>query len=296
MLITKKQIIRIIFISLITIAILGSACQSTQSSPPPQRDFTTYSLLISPNSLPEGWEIETIYYDESPNDLGFRNNLGGSTIDLRSSTSSAEHIVARFNSTQAAGQAYADHDFTGNTQGKYAATNEPLANFSYRSSIAEQFRLTCMTIKDIKKIGESCAIEAQYEEFLSVLLYTTTSSEIALNELDTLAKAIDSQMSKFLEEEIKPIPLGTPTQIKVQGNMVTPILVETVQTSPLSHIPAQIALPIVTMSPQEAKNALLDLFRTNGDCTGKCLAGIRPDEMTDQEAVDKLAHFNLISA
>ena len=153
-----------------------------------------------------------------------------------------------------------------------------------------------MTIKDIKKIGESCAIEAQYEEFLSVLLYTTTSSENAVNELDTLAKAIDSQMSKFLEEEIKPIPLGTPTQIKVQGNMVTPILVETVQTSPLSHIPAQIALPIVTMSPQEAKNALLDLFRTNGDCTGKCLAGIRPDEMTVQEAVDKLAHFNLISA
>ena len=197
----KKSLILISVVSLVTIAIVGVACRYSQPSSSLPRDFTTSDLLINLESMPEGWEIETIYYDESPNDLGFRNNLGGSAIDLRSLTSSAEHIVARFNSVQAAGQAYADHDFTGNTQGKYAATNEPLANFSYRSPIAEQFRLTCMTIKNIKKIGESCAIEAQYEEFLSVLLYNTTNAEIAIPELDVIAKAIDFQMSKYFGDK-----------------------------------------------------------------------------------------------
>jgi hypothetical protein len=48
------------------------------------------------------------------------------------------------------------------------------------------------------------------------------------------------------------------------------------------------------MSPQEAEYALQELLRTNGNCTGKCLAGIRPDEMTVQEAVDQLARWSML--
>jgi len=48
------------------------------------------------------------------------------------------------------------------------------------------------------------------------------------------------------------------------------------------------------MSPQEAENALQELLRTNGNCTGKCLAGIRPDEMTVQGAIDQMAQWGML--
>jgi hypothetical protein len=48
------------------------------------------------------------------------------------------------------------------------------------------------------------------------------------------------------------------------------------------------------MSPQEAEAALQELLKTNGNCTGKCLAGIRPDEMTMQEAIDQMAQWGML--
>lgn len=47
-------------------------------------------------------------------------------------------------------------------------------------------------------------------------------------------------------------------------------------------------------SSKEAEVALLDMLKTNGGCTGKCVAGIRPDEMTVQEAVNKMAQWGAI--
>lgn len=45
------------------------------------------------------------------------------------------------------------------------------------------------------------------------------------------------------------------------------------------------------MSPQEVEQALRELLRTNGGCKGRCIAGIYPDEMTVQEAVNQLAQW-----
>lgn len=65
-------------------------------------------------------------------------------------------------------------------------------------------------------------------------------------------------------------------------------------TSDFTSTPYQIAFPSVTMSPQEAENALLELLRTNGNCKGKCIAGIQPDTMNVQEAVDKMAQWGMV--
>ena len=48
------------------------------------------------------------------------------------------------------------------------------------------------------------------------------------------------------------------------------------------------------MSPQAAEDALQELLRTNGNCTGKCLAGIRPDEMSMQQAVNQMARWGML--
>lgn len=62
----------------------------------------------------------------------------------------------------------------------------------------------------------------------------------------------------------------------------------------LTPYPLQLAIPVITMSPQESENALLGLMRTNGNCTRKCLAGIRPDEMSMQEAVNTMSQWGMI--
>ena len=56
----------------------------------------------------------------------------------------------------------------------------------------------------------------------------------------------------------------------------------------------QIVLPAVTMDPQQAENALLELLKTNGNCTGKCIAGIRPDDMAVQDAVNEMAQWGMV--
>jgi len=197
----EKQFFYVSIGSLLIMTLVGVACQSPRPSPSPPRDFTTRDLLIYPELLPGDWEVKSLSSKNSPDDLGFRNNLGGSIIELGTSIKTAEHIVARFNNAQDAGKAYADHDLTRDTEGKYASSHETLPNFTYKSPIADQFRVTCMTIKNIPKIGESCAIEAQYKEFLSVLLYDTSNAELAIQDLETIAKAIDKQMSKYLGDK-----------------------------------------------------------------------------------------------
>lgn len=45
---------------------------------------------------------------------------------------------------------------------------------------------------------------------------------------------------------------------------------------------------------QERKKAVLELLETNGNCSGKCLAGIRPDDMTFQEGVNIMSKWESV--
>lgn len=63
----------------------------------------------------------------------------------------------------------------------------------------------------------------------------------------------------------------------------------------LTPTPYQIMLPSVTMSPQENEKALVELLKTNGNCTEKCLGGIRPDEMTVQDAVNVMSQWGMVA-
>lgn len=84
--------------------------------------------------------------------------------------------------------------------------------------------------------------------------------------------------------------MESPPSIETKTSTSTPLPTITFTPSPVP-----IALPAVTMSPQEAEDVLLELLKTNGNCTGKCLAGIRPDEMNVQEAIDQMAHWGMLS-
>jgi len=94
-----------------------------------------------------------------------------------------------------------------------------------------------------------------------------------------------------------------PVQLTVETNAMPSATAYTVTTAPVETLlptriftptPDQIVLPAVTMAPQEAEIALLELLKTNGNCTGKCIAGIQPDTMTVREAVDKMAQWGMV--
>lgn len=85
-----------------------------------------------------------------------------------------------------------------------------------------------------------------------------------------------------------------------ETNTVPPAKTDTATIYPMSMLtltptPIYLVLPATTLSPAESENALLDLLRTNGNCTGKCIGGIRPDEMTVQEAVKAMSQWGMIS-
>jgi hypothetical protein len=79
------------------------------------------------------------------------------------------------------------------------------------------------------------------------------------------------------------------TQTAVASPTTTPLPTLTFTPSPIL-----IVLPAVTMSPQIAEDALQELLRTNGNCTGKCVAGIRPDDMSVQQAIDQMAQWGML--
>jgi len=80
---------------------------------------------------------------------------------------------------------------------------------------------------------------------------------------------------------------SSPTEAKTPTSTPLPTLTFTPS-------PVPIVLPAVTISSQEAEAALQELLKTNGNCAGKCLAGIRPDEMTVQEAVNQIARWGML--
>ena len=189
--------------------ILSTArCASSPSAP--VRDFTTTDLLLDPSLLPPGWYLETEATERSPDDIWFRNNLGGSSVYLLkcddessaqccSYSSSVSHDVARFRNARDAARAYRDHDFTRDTEGEYGTTWEVMANFVYESPIADQFRVVCGTTRNVPDIGASCVIEAQYAEFLSVVDYDDLNEEETLSNLEAIAQAVDIRMEHYLE-------------------------------------------------------------------------------------------------
>jgi len=63
----------------------------------------------------------------------------------------------------------------------------------------------------------------------------------------------------------------------------------------LTPIPAQIVFPSITMSPQENEKALLELLKTNGNCTSKCIGGVYPDKMSVQEAVNVMSQWGMVA-
>jgi len=105
--------------------------------------------------------------------------------------------------------------------------------------------------------------------------------------------AVDNSGSVASTTETNHIPLETVVSsiIAVTASPTTSLL----PTTPSALSPVPIVLPVTTMLPQEAEDALQDLLKTNGNCTGKCLAGIYPDEMTMQEGVDQMAQWSMLS-
>jgi hypothetical protein len=63
----------------------------------------------------------------------------------------------------------------------------------------------------------------------------------------------------------------TVTETRVPVHTITPTPTATLSpTHTFTPTPAQFVLPVVTMSPHEVEQGLLELLKTNGDCTGKC--------------------------
>lgn len=60
--------------------------------------------------------------------------------------------------------------------------------------------------------------------------------------------------------------------------------------------PVQIVIPSTTSSQQEIEAGLAELLKTNGNCQGKCLAGIRPEEIDVQEAVNLMSQWGVVSS
>jgi len=97
------------------------------------------------------------------------------------------------------------------------------------------------------------------------------------------------------------VPTGNvmPTVISSTPSFTPEAIVATFSATPtstftLTPLPFQLVFPAKTFSPKESDVALLELLKTNGNCTGKCIAGIRPDEMTVQEAVDTMSRWGTV--
>lgn len=188
------------FLVLLVMLTLLTACEVLQPSPPPTRDFSTADLVIDPSLLPTEWSAAQGPHSIRSDMLG-RTNLGGSSIHLENTESNADHIVAIFANANEADHVYNDHIFSGDTQGRYARTWETPPGFAYDSAIADQFRAVCVDIKnksEIGEIGEICAVEGQYDEFVSILIYRTTNPNSIITDLEILSKAIDTTSEKYL--------------------------------------------------------------------------------------------------
>ena len=196
----QKRRAVLVLISVFLLGVSSIGCVPTLSTP--ARHFTTADLLIGANLLPKGWGVNgSASVELDSGGLSFRNNLGGSEGDFRNASTSADasHEVVSFRNAQDASQAYQDHVHTSDTSGQYGETWTPMMGFTYQSPIAQQFRVMCVTIRNSPNIALGCVIEAQYDEFVSSVVYSTLNHEQALADLEMLAKAVDTQFALYLK-------------------------------------------------------------------------------------------------
>jgi hypothetical protein len=187
-----------ISLMLILIGFGGTLGCTNPTSPPLHRNFSTSDLLILPSQVPKDWKMVSNYVNEPASVLGYRHVLGGSSIKFGGATTSAEHIVAVFSTAEDAKLAYKDHDYTRNKDGLFPEAWYEIPGLNYTSHIADQYRVVCVQDENKPKLGDLCVIEAQYEEFLSNLIYTNIASDQTVSDLSLLAKAIDERMMVFL--------------------------------------------------------------------------------------------------
>jgi hypothetical protein len=191
-----------LIVNIIIILGLLTGCSVLGGTPPP-RNFSTVDLLVYPELLLNDWvNTSNPQTKTGSNVKGFSNTVSGSDIELQTSDSSIDHIVIVFTSAWDAAISYKDHNFTrNNPKGLYPMTWEPLPGFDYKSPKANQFQVVCAISEKMGiQSGELCDIEAQYEEFLSILIYSTTDSSHTIAQLNAIAKAIDFQMTKYLDK------------------------------------------------------------------------------------------------
>ena len=114
-------------------------------------------------------------------------------------------------------------------------------------------------------------------------------SLLVLLSLNIVSCSYTSTSSVKLTSEANSIPSAT---IKSVAN-TTPISIPIPTKNKITTIEpsGQILLPANTMSKEEADSAVLNLLRDNGNCAGRCVAGISPDEMTVQDAVNKMVKW-----
>ena len=171
-------------------------CTTTSATPSPHK-FTTSDLLILQSQMPENWRPISDFRNEPFNALGYRDTLGGSSIEFESPTTSVDHIVAMFSTIKDAARAYNDHDFTRNRDGIISETWHEFPGWTYTSPLADQYRVVCSEFENIPKSSDLCVIEARYEEFLSNVIYSNKYPDRTVEDLLLLAKAVDDRMMEF---------------------------------------------------------------------------------------------------
>jgi hypothetical protein len=186
-----------IVIMVIASVVLGC---TTPSTPAPQRDFSTSDLLVGPDQLPEDWRIESGPSDEYFSSLGYRENLGGSSIQFYGPSISAEHIVAAFSNADDASRAYKDHNHTRDRTGQFPITWHEIPGWDDASPLADQFRIVCEEEEILRIWQDLCIIEAQYEEFLSIFIYRNDNPSRTISDLIIVAKAVDERMAEYLSK------------------------------------------------------------------------------------------------
>lgn len=86
------------------------------------------------------------------------------------------------------------------------------------------------------------------------------------------------------------------TSIVTPSSRPTPAVTTTSTPQAVVYTPSSspIVLPVATLLPDEAELAISKLLKTNGNCIGKCIAGIQPDDMIVQDAIDVMGHWGMV--
>lgn len=187
----------ITLVTCLLFVILTQACLPS-NQPAPQRNFTAADLLIDQSQLPSDWISTSRSEERSCDSYGYFNCTELREITFTDLLANIKHSVGRFESERYATRNYNDHGFTGNSDRVFPAYWAPLNGLTYKSPIADQFRVVC----DTKWDGFYCIIEAQYEEYVSLLFFHGSMVQsIAISDLEILAKAIDFKMAKYFDKK-----------------------------------------------------------------------------------------------